>query len=44
MRIEESTSREEMARFRDRVIEQLAHDGQRAGFAAAEAFKLMRDL
>jgi LmbE family N-acetylglucosaminyl deacetylase len=44
MRIEESTSREEMARFRDRVIQRLAHEGQRAGFGAAEAFKLMNEL
>jgi hypothetical protein len=44
MRIEESTSREEMARFRDRVIQRLADDGRRVGFGAAEAFKLMSDI
>ncbi len=44
MRIEESTSGEEMVRFRDRVIRGLADHGRLAGFAAAEAFKLMSEV
>jgi LmbE family N-acetylglucosaminyl deacetylase len=44
MRIEESTSSEEMARFRARVIQQLTDHGRPAGFSAAESFRLMTGL
>jgi LmbE family N-acetylglucosaminyl deacetylase len=44
MRIEAPTSRDETARFRDRVIQRHADEGRRAGFGAAEAFKLMSDI
>lgn len=44
MRIEESGSREEIDRFRDRICQRLAEQGQDAGFGAAETFRLMSDL
>jgi LmbE family N-acetylglucosaminyl deacetylase len=44
MGIEESTSGQGTTRFRDRVTRDLVEQGKQAGFAAAEAFKLMNDL
>ena len=44
MRIEESSSREQLAGFRDRVVQRLADHGRSEGLGAAEAFKLMSDL
>jgi LmbE family N-acetylglucosaminyl deacetylase len=44
MGIEDPASDDETAQFRDRVFLELADHGEEAGFAAAEAFKLMDDL
>jgi hypothetical protein len=40
----ESTSGEEIDRFRERVVERLADQGGNAGLGVAEAFRLMPDL
>ena len=44
MRIEESSSRDQLEGFRDRVVQRLADHGRSEGLGAAEAFKLMSDL
>ncbi len=44
MKIDDPTASEEIERFRTRVTDRLAEHGQRAGVAAGEGFKVIREL
>jgi LmbE family N-acetylglucosaminyl deacetylase len=44
MKIDDPTASDEIERFRTRIVDRLTEQGQRAGVAAGEAFKILREL